>query len=323
LAATSICPAPVDLLAWLGVLMAGALLSWVSQVYPATLPAWAPWDFSWLEFLAGAIMLWWFARGRMISTLSERPPLWRYACYLLGLALLYVVLQTRFLYLSQHMFLFNRIQHLTMHHLGPFLIALGQPGPMIRRGMPAPVRRIVASRAVNAVMRVVQQPVLAAVLFVGLIALWLIPPVHFAAMIDPRLYATMNWSMVLDGLLFWSLVLDSRPQPPARLGYGTRIAMMVGVMFPQILLGATITFDNQVLYPYYDLCGRIYPAIGALLDQHLGGIVIWIPAAMMSVVGFFIALVNFRLHEEARGQVTMPASQRHGPALNAASWTGR
>jgi putative membrane protein len=313
----------MELLVWLGILMIGALLSWVSQTHPATLPAWAPWDFSWLEFLAGAITLWWFVRGQIMSAISERQPLWRYACYLLGLALLYVVLETRFLYLSLHMFLFNRIQHLTMHHLAPFLIALGQPGPMIRRGMPAPVRRIVGSRTVNAALGVVQQPVVAAVLFVGLIVLWLIPPVHFAAMLDPRLYAIMNWSMVVDGLLFWSLVLDSRPQPPARLGYGTRIAMIVGVMFPQILLGATITFDNRVLYPYYDLCGRMYPAIGALLDQHLGGIVVWIPAAMMSVAGFFVALVNFRLHEEARERVRMSLARRRGPVVNAASWTGR
>ena len=44
---------------------------------------------------------------------------------------------------------------------------------------------------------------MAAVLFVGLIYLWLVPTVHFRAMIDPDLYAVMNWSMVIvDGILF-------------------------------------------------------------------------------------------------------------------------
>ena len=52
-------------------------------------------------------------------------------------------------------------------------------------------------------------------------------------MIDPRLYLLMNASMFLDGLLFWSLVLDPRPQPPARVSFATRFVMAVVVMFPR------------------------------------------------------------------------------------------
>ena len=87
-------------------------------------------------------------------------------------------------------------------------------------------------------------PLLAAFLFVGLFYFWLIPAVHFRAMIDVRLYAVMNWSMVLDGLLFWWLVLDPRPRPPARVSFGVRVALALGVMFPQIVLGAAITFSQ-------------------------------------------------------------------------------
>jgi putative membrane protein len=312
----------LDILAWIGVLGAGALVSWVCRVHPATLPAWAPWDFSWPEFLAMAASLWWYGRGLVRCDAAARPAAWRQVCFAAGLLVLYGVLQTRFLYLSQHMFFLNRLQHLAMHHLGPFLIALGLPGAVMRRGMPEPLGRVADLRIVRIGLAVVQQPFIASVLFVGLIALWLIPPVHFAAMIDPRLYAVMNWSMVVDGLLFWTLVLDPRPRPAARLGFGTRIIMVVGVMFPQILMGSMITFSNQVLYPYYDLCGRVYPTIGALLDQHLGGIVVWIPAAMMSVIGFFIVLTNYRLDEE-RQAPPEPDTAPPRIVLRASSWTGR
>jgi putative membrane protein len=100
------------------------------------------------------------------------------------------------------MFFLNRIQHVVMHHLGPFLMALGSSGGMIKRGMPLRLRRIAESGYVAAAMRVLQQPMVAAFLFVGLFYFWLIPMVHFRAMIDARLYAVMNWSMVLDGILF-------------------------------------------------------------------------------------------------------------------------
>ena len=71
-------------------------------------------------------------------------------------------------------------------------------------------------------------------------------------------------------------------------------------MFPQIVLGATIAFWTGNLYPYYDLCGRIYPSIDALTDQHIGAVVIWIPPAMMSVIGLLVVLNTMRRNEDAK-----------------------
>ncbi len=56
------------------------------------------------------------------------------------------------------------------------------------------------------------------------------------------------------------------------------------VMFPQIIGGAMITFNPHDLYSFYDLCGRIYPDLGALYDQTVGGLIVWIPPSMMSVI---------------------------------------
>ena len=69
-----------------------------------------------------------------------------------------------------------------------------------------------------------------------------------------------------------------------------RAALAVGVMFPQIVFGALITFAGFDLYPYYNLCGRLFASIGAIDDQQIGGIVIWIPPAMMSILAMILAL---------------------------------
>ena len=74
-------------------------------------------------------------------------------------------------------------------------------------------------------LRAVQRPVSAFLLFEGLLMLWLVPPVTFRAMLDPRLYAIMNASMVVDGLLFWFLVLDPRPAPAAPISFFTRLCL--------------------------------------------------------------------------------------------------
>jgi putative membrane protein len=297
----------------------GALLFWLSRSHPSLMPVWAPWDFSWPEYLAMALSLLWFWRGLALAP-EVRPPVWRRIAFLLGIAAIYAVLQTRFDYMAQHMFFLNRAQHVVMHHLGPFLIALGCAGKTIKCGMPRWARQVTESRSVAAVIRVLQQPVLAALLFVGLFYFWLIPAVHFRAMLDARLYAVMNWSMVLDGILFWSLVLDPRPKPPARVSFGARAALAFAVMFPQILLGAVITFARTDLYPYYDLCGRLFPSIGALNDQHIGGIVCWIPPAMMSVIAVLLVLNALRLHDESKAETVDEASSL---AALASRWTGR
>ena len=244
----------------------------------------------WLWFLAAALALWWYGRGLLLMPQSERPATWRTIAYFAGIIAIYAVLQTHFEYLAQHMFFLNRVQQAVMHDLGPVLVALAWPGAVISRGMPRLLHRLAGAALTRRIIRIFKQPLLASVLFVGVVALWLVPTIHFRAMLDPKLYQVMNWSMVIDGLLFWMLVLDPRPKPPAFLSFGARLAMSAGVMLPQIMIGAIITFAPYDLYAFYDWCGRIYPSIGALQDQQLGGLIIWIPPAMMNAMAIILVL---------------------------------
>jgi putative membrane protein len=44
------------------------------------------------------------------------------------------------------------------------------------------------------------------------------------------------------------------------------------------------------LYPIYSICGRAFTWISPMRDQQIGGLLLWIPGSMMSVVGALIAL---------------------------------
>jgi putative membrane protein len=300
------------------VLAMGAALVWrLSVTDPAALPFWAPWEFAPLQFVCFWLAGWWYARGVLAAGSADRPPAWRIIFFYAGLLSTYAVLMTRFEYLAEHMFFINRFQHIVMHHLGPMLIVLGWPGAEIKRAMPAALRRLIESRWVVLPVHWIQQPVLAAVLFVGLIGLWLYPPVHFRAMIDPNLYALMNWSMVVDGILFWSLILDPRPKPQARISFVSRIGLVMAVMFPQIMMGAMITFTGHDIYDFYHWCGRIFPDIGALRDQMYGGLIVWIPGAMMSVISVLLVL-NFLRQVEKHSENENTATA----GIDASAWTG-
>lgn len=271
-----------------GILLIGVALFAISDVWPALMPLWGPFEFSWWEYLAAALALCWYGRG---LAATDRPSAWRQAAFFLGLLLMYGALQTRFDYAAQHLFSLNRTQQILVHDLGPFLIGLSAPAATIARGAPVWAQRYAGSRTVRAAMAPLARPVIASLLFVGVFYFWLIPPVHFRAMLDARLYEVMNASMVLDGLLFWLIVLDPRPQPPARWSFATRAGMAFGVMTPQTLLGAVITLAPRDLYPSYTLCGRLFP-IDTMTDQHLGGLVSWIPPLLISAAAVLILLLR-------------------------------
>jgi putative membrane protein len=312
--------AKADTAVYAVIAITAALLWWLCRDHAGALPVIAPWDFSFVEFLSAWLVAWWYLRGLALTPTAAQPSLARRIAFFAGLVAIYAVLETRFEYLAEHQFFFNRIQHVTMHHLGPFLLALSWPGETLARGAPGWLTRLTHHRVVRGTLCVVQQPVIAGTLFVGLIFFWLIPPIHFRAMIDPRLFTLMNWSMVVDGLLFWFLVLDPRPSPPARVSFGVRVALAGLVMFPQIAGGAIIALARSDIYPYYDLCGRIFPDLGPLYDQTIGGVIIWIPPSMMSVLAVVLVLNLLRKSEERTHDADIDTGQ---PVIDTSAWTGR
>ena len=210
---------------WYGAVLAlGAVLYLLCRLYPADLPFWLPWEFSWAEYLVTALTFAWFFRGLKILPKDRHPPLWRLACFVLGMASFYVVLQTRIDYYAQHMFFVHRWAHFVLHHAGAFLIALGMSGPVLRAGMPDFLKPLIMARPVQATLAFLQHPVMAPFLFVGLLYFWLIPQIHTRVMLDANLYEFMNWTMAVNGVMFWSLILDIAPKPPARLSHLMRAA---------------------------------------------------------------------------------------------------
>ncbi|HKT98009.1 MAG TPA: cytochrome c oxidase assembly protein [Paraburkholderia sp.] len=280
-----------------------------------------PWEPSPTVVIAVLLTAVLFVRGKRHARVS----LARQISFWFGLGALYVALHTRLDYFFEHEFFMHRAQHLVLHHLGPFFIALAYPGAALRAGIPFAwrqrfVRPVLSARPVRAMLDVVMHPVVAVTLFVGLIYFWLLSPIHFIAMLDWRLYRVMNWSMVIDGLLFWWLVLDPRPAPPARLAPGKRVLVVIAAIPPQSVLGAFIFFTSHELYPVYSICGRAFTWLSPMRDQQIGGLLLWIPGSMMSVVGALIALRHW-MRLSARGRLKRPhgartparPSQQHDP----------
>ncbi|MGH2836636.1 MAG: cytochrome c oxidase assembly protein, partial [Solirubrobacteraceae bacterium] len=111
-------------------------------------------------------------------------------------------------------------------------------------------------------------------------------------------YDAMNWSMAVDGILFWWLMLGPRrAEDPAWIRYGARVVILFLIMFPQIAIGAYLALTRHIVYHVYAVCGRAWD-VSPIVDQHVGGLLTWIPAAMMSVFAMLVILRRV-LREEA------------------------
>ena len=279
-----------------------------------------PWQFSPTTCAVFGLALALYVRGWAVlrrARIRIRP--WRALVFGLGLALNYAVMQTYFDFLAQHMFWVHRLQHLILHHVGPTLLILSAPVPILRAGIPAPFWRLLnvpwVSTPLRRLWHALQHPLIAPVLFVGLIYFWLIPSVHFDAMLDTRRYELMNWSMLLDGILFWWLMLAPREaQGASALRYGARCIVLTAVALPQIVIGAYIALTTRQLYSIYAVCGRAW-AISPMLDQQIGGLLTWIPAAMMSAVGGIVVI--YRVLSEERRRLAPEATDPSGASAGA------
>lgn len=264
----------------------------------------SPYEYSWLAAMFFGTAAFCYLNGQIQLAKQGSPESrWKVFSFWLGLTLCYVVMHTRFDYYAQFMFFVHRGQHLILHHLGPILIALAMPWQVLKVGFPeGRLKRIFAtvltSYPVVLTYRVLQYPFVASLLFVGLIFFWLSPEIHFDAMLSQSLYLLMNWSMFLDGLLFWWLILDPRdPIKTGSWGFGKRIILLWASMVPQLVLGASMVYRQEIIYDVYAVCGRAWP-IDPITDQNLGGLLTWIPPGMMTVVASLILLKRLLRYSE-------------------------
>lgn len=316
-----------------------ALIGWVliaacwmppalaDEIGPLKGPVWTMWDASPLIIGGCLLVLAIYIRGYIRRrALGQRVSGWRAAAYVLGVVLTYIVLQSPVDALSDHIFWVHRIQHVALHHWIPMLLALSAPIPELVRGLPRGARRyglrpILRSRVVRGLWAFIQHPVVAPILFVGIIAFWLKPAIFQYATTNESVHELMHLSMLLEGIPFWWLILDPTV---GRISYGMRLILLWAIMLPQMFIGAYITFTSRVLYPVYTILDQGW-VTSYMRDQRLGGLVVWIPASMMSVVAALIVLRLWVLHTDAaakRRQNVRAADQPSGTqtaAIQAAS----
>jgi putative membrane protein len=286
--------------------------------------AWSAWNLTPDIVLPTVLVAWVYLRGMIRRREAAVPTAWwRHVLFFTGLGSVFLALQSPIDPVAERLFFVHQIQHFLLRMMGPMLLALSWPAGLMTAGLPAVLRRrLLAPVISNGVVRVIfaglLQPVVVTVLFIAALYVWEYPPYHDYALLNEPVHYLMHVTMLLAGILFWYRIFDRRPprsgaeidDMPARglrtsdffatggLRYGIRLMMLWFVILSGIVLGAYTTVKTTILYPAYDVAGRLF-GMSARNDEAIGGIIIWIPSSMMCLAAVLIIIHLLGLYEAA------------------------
>jgi len=109
---------------------------------------------------------------------------------------------------------------------------------------------------------------------------WHIPALYQASVVDEWVHGVQHTMFLMTALLFWWTLVHGRY---GRMGYGIAVIYVFTTAVHTSILGALMTFAQNVWYPIYD--GRTAAwHLTALQDQQIGGLIMWVPAGIVFIV---------------------------------------
>ena len=224
--------------------------------------------------------------ARRVRTLAERgaaPPLWRIACFALGIVFLLVAVASPIDWYADKSFGLHMVQHILLGDLAPLALLAGLTGPVLR-----PLLRYLHP------LRRIFHPLAAFGLWALDLYVWHLPVLYEAALRHDAVHALEHVSFFTGGLLLWTPVLETLPMPEW-FGTGAKLAYVAAARVVEGILGNVFLWPNHVFYPFYEHVARPF-GMSAIDDQRLAGGIMMVEGSLVTIVA--LAWLFLRLAEE-------------------------
>lgn len=235
----------------------------------------------------------WYRRGRAVTTEDggERRRAWAFG---VALGALVVALASPLDALAEVLLSAHMVQHVLLVVVAAPLLAWCAPAGIVLRGAPPGLRRVAlaARRGVRSPSRrlaAVGGPVAAWLLHVCTIWTWHAAALYEAALVHPALHLVEHAAFLGTGVLFWRVVIGTRAGS-SRVPRGVGILLVFLTAMQGVLLSALLTFSERPWYPSYGST-EVW-GLGPLADQHLAGVLLWIPGSVVYVTVALTLLVT-------------------------------
>jgi putative membrane protein len=212
-------------------------------------------------------------------------------CFLLGVGLMFLALVSPLDELGDsYLFSAHMVQHLFLTTVGPPLLLLGTPEWMIEPLLRNPTMFRIA--------KFLTMPAMAFLVFNADFWLWHAPPLYDATLENEAIHILEHMTFIVFGLLFWWPIFSPLKQGLPRLPLGGQMLYLFLSGMPMVALGAGLTFAPPLYAPYLT-APRVW-GISPAMDQQLGGLIMWIPGNLFSIVIVSVLFIRWMLQQEAR-----------------------
>ncbi len=269
-----------------------------------------------LPLLASAVV-WLRLVGRVDRTHPANPvPRRRTASFLLGLAVIAVALMSGIDAYDTSLFSVHMVQHLLLTLVAAPLIALGAPITLLLRAATPEVRRRVILPVLHSrVLRILSFPVVAWVVFAGVMWGTHFSPLFDASLENPIVHDLEHALYLAAGLLFWWPAVGLDPSP-WRMPHPVR-AMYVFTQMPQnTFLAVTILNSGAVLYHHYATLVRSWGPT-PLADQQTAGGIMWVGGDILFLSAMAAIIAGWMQFEGRREAVVDRRLDREREAIRA------
>lgn len=220
-----------------------------------------------------------------LASFKNRMPIapWQVLCFFIGMAINIAALSPPIDPLSDRLFSFHMIQHVSIVMIGVPFMLLGSPYFVIIRGLNPWVRRnlylpLLKSPILRTGNRFFVHPLIALALFEVNFWFWHIPKYYNLALLNDYIHLLEHALMAWTAIFLWRNIIDAKPMP-AKLHMGVRLLLLGAIMALNIALAAALTYASEVWYAYEGIPMPEWWASrwDRIQDQRLGGLIMWVP----------------------------------------------
>jgi cytochrome c oxidase assembly factor CtaG len=252
--------------------------------------------------IVGAWWAYWWAARRVNREHPRNPvPRWRAWCWYLGLLTLLVALESPIGAYDTTLFSDHMVQHLLLIVVAAPLLALGAPITLLLRVSSAHARqRVILPILRSWPLRLLAHPIVAWVLFAGIMYATHFSPLFDASLHDELLHAFEHALYLGSALLFWWPVVGADPAP-WRLPHPVRVIYLFLGMPWTSFLGLAIFTAPVPLYEHYASIVRDWGP-SPLADQQIAGGLMWAGGSAAFLIALLLAVWVWLRAEEAEGR---------------------
>jgi len=246
----------------------------------------------------------WIAAVRRVDAAHPVNPVPRVrtVAFLAGLLAIAIALMSGIERYDTVLFSVHMVQHILLTLVAPPLIVLGAPITLLLRvSRPETRRRWILPALHSRVVRAVSFPVVAWVLFAGVMWATHFSGVFDRALEDPLAHDLEHAAYLAAGLLFWWPAVGLDPTP-WRMSHPVR-ALYVFLQMPQnTFLAVAILSASAPLYQHYATLARPWGPT-ALADQQAAAGIMWLVGDLLFLATILGLVAAWMRHEERSTEI--------------------